>query len=65
MQAPNLAREVGLGAGLPKEVPAHTVNRACASASQAIADVAAEIRLGNLDAGIAGGPSRCRTSRSR
>ena len=45
VRAPNLAREVGLGAGLPKEVPAHTVNRACASASQAIADVAAEIRL--------------------
>ena len=55
VQAPNLAREVGLGVGLPKEVPAHTVNRACASASQAIADVAAEIRLGNLEAGIAGG----------
>jgi len=55
VHAPNLAREVGLGAGLPKEVPAHTVNRACASASQAIADVAAEIRLGNLEAGIAGG----------
>jgi acetyl-CoA acyltransferase len=55
VQAPNLAREVGLAAGLPKEVPAHTVNHACASASQAIADVAAEIRLGNLDAGIAGG----------
>jgi acetyl-CoA acyltransferase len=55
VQAPNLAREVGLGVGLPKEVPAHTVNRACASASQAIADVAAEILLGNLDAGIAGG----------
>jgi acetyl-CoA acyltransferase len=55
VQAPNLAREVGLGVGLPKEVPAHTVNRACASASQAIADVAAEIRLGNLDAGVAGG----------
>jgi acetyl-CoA acyltransferase len=55
VNAANLAREVGLGVGLPKEVPAHTVNRACASASQAIADVAAEIRLGNLDAGIAGG----------
>jgi acetyl-CoA acyltransferase len=55
VRAPNLAREVGLGAGLPKDVPAHTVNRACASASQAIADLAAEIRLGHLDAGIAGG----------
>ncbi len=55
VRAPNMAREVGLGAGLPKEVPAHTVNRACASASQAIADVAAEIRLGHIDVGIAGG----------
>ena len=55
VRAPNLAREVALGAGLPKEVPAHTVNRACASASQAIADVASEIRLGHVEAGIAGG----------
>ena len=55
VRAPNLAREVGLGAGLPKEVPAHTVNRACASASQAIADVAGEIERGHIDAGIAGG----------
>jgi acetyl-CoA acyltransferase len=55
VRAPNLAREVALGAGLPKEVPAHTVNRACASASQAIADVASAILLGHIDAGIAGG----------
>ncbi len=55
VRAPNLAREVGLGVGLPKEVPAHTVNRACASASQAIADVAVEIARGHIDAGIAGG----------
>jgi acetyl-CoA acyltransferase len=55
VRAPNLAREVALGVGLPKEVPAHTVNRACASASQAIADVASEIVLGHVDAGIAGG----------
>ncbi len=55
VKVPNLAREVALGAGLPKEVPAYTVNRACASASQAIADVAAEIRLGHVDAGVAGG----------
>lgn len=55
VRAPNLAREVSLGAGLPKEVPAHTVNRACASANQAIADVAVEIRLGHVEAGIAGG----------
>jgi len=55
VRAPNLAREVGLGVGLPREVPAHTVNRACASAGQAIADVATEIQLGHVDAGIAGG----------
>jgi acetyl-CoA acyltransferase len=55
VRAPNLAREVALGAGVPKEVPAHTVNRACASANQAIADVAVEIRLGHIEAGIAGG----------
>jgi acetyl-CoA acyltransferase len=55
VRAPNLAREVALGVGLPKEVPAHTVNRACASANQAIADVASEIRLGHVDVGIAGG----------
>jgi len=55
VKAPNLAREAALGAGLPKSVPAHTVNRACASASQAIADVASLIQLGHVEAGIAGG----------
>jgi acetyl-CoA acyltransferase len=44
-----------LGTGLPKSVPAHTVNRACASANQAIAEVATEILLGHAGAGIAGG----------
>ena len=55
VKAPNLGREVSLGAGLPKSVPAHTVNRACASANQAIADVASSILLGHVDVGIAGG----------
>jgi acetyl-CoA acyltransferase len=55
VKAPNLAREVVLGSGLPASVPAHTVNRACASASQAIAEVSAEILAGNAEVGIAGG----------
>jgi acetyl-CoA acyltransferase len=55
VKAPNLAREAALGAGLPKSVPAHTVNRACASANQAIAEVAAEILLGHVEVGVAGG----------
>ncbi len=54
-KAPNLGREAMLGAGLPAGIPAHTVNRACASANQAIADVASSILLGHVEAGIAGG----------
>ncbi len=55
IKAPNLGRETGLGAGLPKNVPAHTINRACASSNQAIADVASAILMGHIDVGIAGG----------
>ncbi len=54
-KAPNLGREAMLGAGLPPRIPASTVNRACASANQAIADVASQILLGHVDGGIAGG----------
>ena len=55
VKAPNLAREVVLGTGLGFGVPAHTVNRACASASEAIAEVASAIMMGHADVGIAGG----------
>ena len=55
VKAPNLGRETALGAGLPKSVPGSTVNRACASANQAIADVAHAIQVGHADVGIAGG----------
>ena len=55
VKAPNLAREVVLGTGLPRSVPAHTVNRACASANEAIAEVATAIMAGHADTGIAGG----------
>ena len=55
VKAPNLGREVALGVGLPAAVPGHTVNRACASANQTIADVATAILAGHADAGIAGG----------
>jgi acetyl-CoA acyltransferase len=55
VRAPNLAREVVLGTGLPPGVPAFTVNRACASASQAVADVTMSILGGQAEVGIAGG----------
>jgi acetyl-CoA acyltransferase len=53
--APNLGREVVLGVGLPAGVPGHTVNRACASANEAIAEVALAIQKGHVEVGIAGG----------
>jgi acetyl-CoA acyltransferase len=55
VKAPNLAREVVLGTGLPASVPAHTVNRACASANEAIAEVASSILQGHAEVGIGGG----------
>ncbi|HXB57346.1 MAG TPA: acetyl-CoA C-acyltransferase FadI [Vicinamibacteria bacterium] len=55
VKAPNLGREVALGTGLPPGVPAHSVNRACASANQAIVDVTSAILAGHAEAGIAGG----------
>ena len=53
-QAPNIAREVGL-ATLPKDVPAVTVSRACASANQAISDGVNLIESGQADVVVAGG----------
>jgi len=53
--APNVAREVGLAAGLPPSVPAVTVSRACASSSQAITSAAETIGRGYADVVVAGG----------
>ncbi|MGH7480732.1 MAG: acetyl-CoA C-acyltransferase FadI [Longimicrobiales bacterium] len=53
--APNIAREVSLGAGLPPDVPSFTVSRACASANQAITSAAEDILMGHADVVIAGG----------
>jgi acetyl-CoA acyltransferase len=55
VKAPNLARETVLRAGIPASCPAHSVNRACASANQAIVDVACSIQSGQAEVGIAGG----------
>ncbi|HXG44130.1 MAG TPA: acetyl-CoA C-acyltransferase [Gemmatimonadales bacterium] len=53
--APNVAREVSLLPQLPREVPAFSLNRACASAGQAISYAADQIRLGHADVVLAGG----------
>jgi acetyl-CoA C-acetyltransferase len=52
---PNPARQVGRRAGLPDEVPAQTINKACASGMQAVATGAQAIMLGEVDAVVAGG----------
>ena len=52
---PNIAREVSLLPQFPKEIPAFSLNRACASAAQAITSGHDQIALGNADVIIAGG----------
>ncbi len=52
---PNVAREVSLLPQLPPSIPAYTINRACASAAQAINNAADQIVLGHADTILAGG----------
>lgn len=52
---PNPARQVGVGLGLPVEVPAMTINQACASGLQTMLLARDRIRLGDADIVLAGG----------
>ncbi len=52
---PNVAREVALLPQFPRTVPAYSLNRACASSSQAIADGYEQILHGQADVVLAGG----------
>ncbi|MER2473273.1 acetyl-CoA C-acyltransferase FadI [Photorhabdus laumondii] len=54
-EAPNIAREMVLGAGLSVSTDAYSVSRACATSFQAIANVAESIMAGTVNIGIAGG----------
>ena len=51
----NPARQAGIAAGLPVQVPALTVNRVCGSGAQAVASAALEIWSGMTDCAMAGG----------
>ncbi len=53
--APNIAREVVLGSGLPASADAFSVSRACATSYQATVSLAEAILNGDVDCGIAGG----------
>jgi acetyl-CoA C-acetyltransferase len=50
-----LARVAAINGGLPVETPAFTLNRLCGSGLQAIVSAAQMIRLGDVDAAVAGG----------
>ncbi len=55
VKAPNIAREIVLGTGLPRKIPGYTVGKACASANQAITSGSDLIARGYADVVIAGG----------
>ena len=52
-QAP--ARQAAIGAGLPKETPADTINKVCASSIRAIEIADSMIRAGDVDVVVTGG----------
>ncbi len=52
---PNVAREVSLLPQFPRTIPAYSLNRACASAGQAISAAYDQIVLGHADVVVAGG----------
>jgi len=55
VKAPNIAREIVLGTGLPRSIPGYSVSKACASSNQAITSGADLIFRGYADTVIAGG----------
>jgi acetyl-CoA C-acetyltransferase len=52
---PNPARQISIRSGVPQEVSAYTVNKACASGIKSIVLGYQEIAVGNLDCVLAGG----------
>ena len=50
-----MARVVGMKAGIPKEVPAFTVNRLCGTGVQSIVSAAQAIQTGDAGVAVAGG----------
>jgi acetyl-CoA C-acetyltransferase len=52
---PNPARQISVRAGVPQEVPAYTVNKACASGMKSIALAYQAILLGDASCILAGG----------
>ena len=55
VEAPNIAREIVLATGMPKNIDAYSVSRACATSYQSTVNVAEAIMAGAIDTGLAGG----------
>jgi acetyl-CoA acyltransferase len=55
IKAPNISREIVLGTGMPRQIPAHSVSMACATSNQAITSAADMIALRHADVVVAGG----------
>jgi acetyl-CoA C-acetyltransferase len=51
----NPARQAAIGAGIPKEVPATTINMVCGSGLKAVAIASQMVRAGDVDVVVAGG----------
>ena len=55
LTVPNIAREIVLGTGMPRNIEAYSVARACATSYQSTVNVAESIQAGVIECGIAGG----------
>jgi acetyl-CoA acyltransferase len=55
VHAPNIAREIVLGTGMPKDIQAFSVSRACATSFQATTSAAEAMLAGQCSVAIAGG----------
>lgn len=55
VSAPNIAREIVLGTGMPDDIEAYSVSRACATSYQSAVNIAESIMAGDIDCGLAGG----------
>jgi acetyl-CoA acyltransferase len=55
LSTPNIAREIVLGTGLPRDIEAFSVARACATGYQSTVSVAEAILAGTISCAVAGG----------
>ena len=53
--APNIAREIVLGTGMPKDIEAYSVSRACATSFQSMTSAAEAMLAGQCSVAITGG----------